>query len=1163
MGRQLIIIFFLTLFFPSVYAQSDLSYGQKSSRIKHYTSREGLSNNYIYCITRDEKGFMWFGTLKGLNRFDGYDFKIYTHDPQNDNSISNNTVTAISEYAPGLLLIGTLNGLNILDLVHNRFYRYYSDSSRTDGLPGDHIYTIAPASEGKVWLGTDKGLCLFSAQWEAQQLVVKFEQDELVQKLNQSLQSERVVECLQDSANNLWIGTSASGVIKADYQTQRLETFHFKNFIGAPSDNIDALAQYKGKIWVASSVGAQTIDMQSGEIKAYFLNEGLTNTPIKDIIRDSNGKLWLASYEGLFLYQDATHTFTLMQANPQDPFSLNNNFIRCLYAEPNILWIGTERGGINALDQNIKNFYSITPQSNTDNALSYNEINSLWLDGETLWIGTAGGGLDLYDVQSKTYTHYRHQPQKPASISGNYISALFFDHEDRLWVGTWGFGMNRVQDPQNRPLQFEHPLPEMLYIASFMEDKYQRLWISTADGLLLKEPNSDKFHLLKMPHIADGKIWYLGDLSTDSFGNIFVPTQENGLFVLKCKEDFQEQLHLKPEDVLRFTNAKNDKRTIPPSLLTCYTDSDQTTWIGSRSSGLVKIIQDADDIFNAENIEFQSIDERQGLCNDIVLRILEDDHKNLWLSTPNGLARYNTRSEEITNYYEEDGLSRNEFFWYAGIKAPNGYMYFGTTNGITYFNPEDILENKEIPQILLSDFKVINESSLALNTSHKMQRKKISTDIAYARNLFLNYQQQIFSFTFSSTSYTNPVKNQFAYMLDGFNHDWIYVDSDNRMAQYSNIPGGHYTLRIKAANNDGYWNEEGLSLPIYIKPPFTKTWLFRIIIILTLTLLVFTLYRMRLSALKSQALALEHKVKERTQQLSSANEKLHDKNEEINAQKEELEQQNEKLEKAYQELALYRSDLERLVVERTQELQVAKEKAEESDRLKSSFLANMSHEIRTPLNAILGFSTLLASEDLPQEEKENLEQIILSSGNDLLQLVSNIIDLSIIESQQIKLKIKKLQIDAICEEVFQEFKDSIALSTKPDLKFILQKDEQLADHYTFESDPVRLKQILLNFLTNAYKFTESGKVILGYQLLPQDKKVRFYVKDTGIGISKENLEKVFQRFHKVEDDSQALFRGAGLGLALCAGLIQLLGGEKQAESVPFRGSTFSFALPLT
>jgi signal transduction histidine kinase len=573
------------------------------------------------------------------------------------------------------------------------------------------------------------------------------------------------------------------------------------------------------------------------------------------------------------------------------------------------------------------------------------------------------------------------------------------------------------------------------------------------------------------------------------------------------------------------------------------------------------------DRFNTKTNDFKHYNTRK--FQDQYFKALVEDLKgNLWISSNDGISKFNPSTGKVTNYYFYNQVSQSTFQVRSAFRSKNGILYFGRMGSFMSFDPDRILENPKPPRVLITDFKINNQSVKISKDS------PLKENIEEAKRVTLNYNESSFSLSFAATDLIYPERNQYAYRLDNF-EDWVY-SGNNNTAIYTNVPPGKYTFRVMASNQDGVWNEEGTNLQIWIRPPWWNTWAFRISAVLFIIFAFSLWYYWNTGRIIRDRRRLKKLVELQTAELMKSNTLLNEKNEELEQQKEELLQHREELqlqsealkdansmleekrkevESQNADLSLHRDNLEQLIHQRTYELEAAKFKAEESDRLKSAFLSNMSHEIRTPLNAIVGFSYFFSDASLDAETRERYFKIIKSNSDALLVLIDDILDLSRIEAGQLQFKIRPFNAWQIMDELHEQYRKL----TKPGLEFILHPMPP-GMQLNINSDPNRFKQILNNLLSNAFKFTEQGVIEIGY-LPPQNGLITFFIRDTGIGIEPENQSIIFERFMKIEEDKSRLFSGTGLGLAISRRLTEALGGNIWVESEPGKGASFYFTQP--
>ncbi|MBN2761451.1 MAG: response regulator, partial [Bacteroidales bacterium] len=600
-----------------------------------------------------------------------------------------------------------------------------------------------------------------------------------------------------------------------------------------------------------------------------------------------------------------------------------------------------------------------------------------------------------------------------------------------------------------------------------------------------------------------------------------------------ARQDGEIDLH--DPDLEYYVYDQQDTATISGNyVISICMDSRKKLWFGTYGNGLNMLVPGSD--INGRG-RFISYTEKHGLSNNVIYTILEDDAGNLWMSTDNGLSCFNPEKKTFHNFYASDGLQSNQFYWSAGYKNKQGKLFYGSMDGLNAFMPNDIYGNKSIPQTIITDIKIFNRS-VKVGREYN-GRVVLEKSLVNAEKITLSYKSREFSIEFSALDYDQPEKIFYAYKMDGFDDEWTFVSSNRRFASYTNLPGKKYVFMLRAGNSEGFWNDVPTELKIHILPPFWKTWWFITGMFMLAGSLIWLIFRMRIYSINQQKHMLEKRVEERTTALSKAKELLEEKQEEIMLQNEEL--------------SRHRHNLEDLVRERTIELENARKKAEEADRLKSAFLANMSHEIRTPMNAIVGFSSLLLS-DLTEDEEKRYIEIINNNCENLMVLINDILDISLIEANQIKIELVPFDVIPLLQELESIFKQK----NQSDIGIMFHNPD--SEPLILVADPFRFRQVMNNLLSNALKYTEKGDIKFGYQI--QTGKVVFYVEDSGIGIDSKDFLKVFDQFQKLETSATKLYKGAGIGLSISRKLVEMMGGQIWLESEPGKGSTFYFSIPF-
>jgi PAS domain S-box-containing protein len=840
-------------------------------QFEHLSIEDGLSQNAGLAIFQDSKGYLWIGSQDGLNRYDGFDFKIFKHDPDDPNSISQNSILAITEDKDGYLWIGTWGGgLDRYDPVTETFVSYRSDPNEPSSLSSDTVTSIKQDSGGVLWVGTLAGLDRYDPSTNG------FDHFRNDPNDPDSLSSDAISVIFEDSNQQLWVGTGATGIEGSGLN--RLDPFTGKvvRYQHAESDsqslasnNIASIYESSdGTFWIATGgfslngAGLDQFDPQTG-IARHFLNDpevpdSLSSNDLITLSGDSNGMLWIGTWtSGLNLmdFSNPGH-FLHYQHDPFFPDSLSGNEVWSLYKDRSgILWIGTSHSGINKLSSNSGQFSLYRNNPSDLASLGTNATGAFSEDKHgNIWIATWGAGLERFDPGTGQFEHFRSEPENPDSLSDDLFMDVYVDTYDTVWAGTLGKGLNRLTPATGRVLHYVHDPenPNSLAddnIASIIPDKNTGLWIGTFGGVSHYDPHANTFtNYSNDPEnpasLNENKVvaQYL-----DSERNLlWIGTWGGGLSQL----DLNDPLHTDPKraTIINYRNNPDDPSSLSEdSIWTIHETADGYLWLGTQM-GLNR--------FDPNTKTFRHYTEKNGLPNNVVLGILEDDHGKLWLTTNNGLSHFDPQTETFTNYDASDGLQSNEFNSNAYFRTRNGTMYIGGIDGFNIFDPENVRPNPVVPQVAMTAFEVFNEP--------------VKVDLSGREPIQLSYKQDFISFEFAAFDFQAPQKNQYAYKLEGFDKDWIQA-GNRRFASYTNVPGGQYVFRVKASNSDGIWNEKGVAIPIFITPPVWQTWWFLGSLIIVVGTLVAGGFRWRLNTIREQNVYLETQVSERTSELRETN----------------------------------------------------------------------------------------------------------------------------------------------------------------------------------------------------------------------------------------------------------------------------------------------------
>lgn len=811
-------------------------------KFKHITQDQGLSQNSVFCILQDSKGFMWFGTQDGLNKYDGYNFKVYRPDPENPFSLSENNITALCEDRDGNLWIGTISGgLNKFDREKETFIHYRNIPGDLTSLAIDFISVICEDRLGNLWIGTPGGgLDKFNPGTGAF-VHYRYREDD-----PGSLSSNVINTLCKDSAGLLWVGTGNNGLNEFDPRTGTSK--HYRADPADPhklnSDTITSLCEdHDHKLWVGTNNGLHRLDRQTGTFTRFISDPdepfSLSHNNILSLYEDHSGVLWVGTIEGLNRLDREKAQFIRYRYDANDPTALSHDTILSIYENRSgILWVGTSGGGLNKFDRQGNAFVTYRADPDKPDSISHDFVYSFYedLDG-ILWIGAFGGGLNRMDPKTGKTTVYRNIPNVPGSLSTDYIFCVLVDRGGIVWIGTQGAGLDRWVPGTGtfihyRNIPQDHTSLSNNTVRVLYDDRDGVLWLGTFGGGLNRlDRETGKFSTLRN---IPGDPTSLGDnnirsLYEDRQGTLWIGTNNSGL------NKFDRQT----EKFTRYTRGLNDPTSLANNIIgVIYEDRAGNLWIGTLGGGL--------NLMDRDTGTFTHFREKHGLPNDVVYGILEDDHGFLWLSTNMGISRFDPRARTFKNYNVRDGLQSNEFNGGAFYKGRDGRMYFGGVKGFNAFYPHQITDNPHVPAIVLTDFLVFNRPA-AVGPGAPLQMQ-----ISEAREIKLSYKENAFSFEFVALDFTIPEKNRYAYRLEGFDIDWVYTTSDKRFAAYTNLSPGEYIFRVKGSNNDGVWNEAGTSIKIIIKPPVWRTWWFQLLVALAVLGMGAGVYRYRMKGLSQK-----------------------------------------------------------------------------------------------------------------------------------------------------------------------------------------------------------------------------------------------------------------------------------------------------------------------
>ncbi|MEN7551026.1 two-component regulator propeller domain-containing protein [Rapidithrix thailandica] len=898
---------------------------QKALTFDNLTLEDGLSQSTINCMLQDTDGYIWVGTRGGLNKYNGIDFEMFSHNPSDSTSLVNNIIYCLYEDHQGKIWIGTQFGLSIFDHQYQNFTAFagkgeqglssntvtgvlqdslnhywiatnpgglhkvtfaqntngeYSDRSITlfqnilgnpRSLSSNKITCMLEDRYGFFWIGTaDKGLNKFDP-YTGKVTRYVFQEDS-----RNTLLSNHIQTLYEDFDGNIWVGTD-KGVNKLSLskkqkrkldKNERISAYLNNDEKGRGSNSILAFAQTdSSSLWIGTDdVGVKMLDLPTERIKSFVHSDtrpkSLLSNNIISMLSDKEGTLWVGTNAGLSKANQQGARFHLLQRNPSNPNTLSSDNIQMIYKERSgTIWIGTFDGGLNKYNSRTGKFTTYTSKDIFDAGESRTEAKKL---KEQAYINS------LSSRRKRRYLRNRKEKPKPLFLSNDRVLSLHRDKNKTVWIGTGGGGLNKLD---LRDESFTHYKADLgntdslsnNIIWAIYEDKHHNLWLGTEGGLnIFKNGRFQRY----MNDPNDANSLSHNDVRTileDRNGNFWIGTYGGGLnkFVPQEKKFYRYQ-----------SNGKNSLAS--NAVFSLYEDSVGIIWVGT-SAGLNK--------FDPESETFTLYSVEDGLPNNFVYGILEDQHHNLWLSTNKGLSRFNMEKETFKNYDQKDGLQSNEFNPGAYFKTPSGELLFGGIQGLNYFYTDEIKDNQILPKIVITDFKIFNKSV-------PVGGDLLQRDISATGELELSHRDHVISFEFTGLSFQHAEKNQYAYKLENFDKDWNYVGT-RRFASYTNLPPGEYTFKVIGSNNDGVWNEEGAAIQITIHPPFWNTWWFYTLCGLLSVVLLYGLIQYRFTKLREAKVELEKQVNIRTKELQVEKERVESANLEVDQKNKELLKKNQ------------------------------------------------------------------------------------------------------------------------------------------------------------------------------------------------------------------------------------------------------------------------------
>lgn len=831
---------------------------------------EGLSQSVVNVILQDRRGFLWFGTQDGLNRYDGYNFKVYKPNPEDPNSLGDGWVESLYEDRDGYLWVGTYQGgLNRYDPNTDTFTQFRHIPEEPSSISEGTICAILQDRNGILWVGTTDGLNKFDPESNS------FTHYRNNPRDPNSLSHNNVHVIYQDSKDRMWIGTLGGGLELFDPVTGKFTHFRTstdmeeeegeptstpmapnlaETLLGAQetiSNNYikDIVEDGKGNLWVATQKGINHFNPTRSQFKHYLSVENNPSTLSYNfasaLLIDRHGTLWVGTGYGLNRFNETPDKFSRYFSTPHIPDSLSSNNIFSLYEDrEGVLWVGTWGGGVNKHSPAQDKFalYRYNPDSPRAGIPAEGVFGATADDSGVAWFGSPGEGLTRFDPESGLSTRFLSNPDNPNSLASNQVWETYIDSTNTLWIGT-NAGLDKFDSAtgifihyKTDPLNPETSLRSNL-ITEISEGPGGNFWIGTSRGLDLFDRNHGTFtHITDLSEPEGATSSSVNAILEDRDGFLWVGTSGEGAYRLDLKNNI---FHYYRSEAGKPANLSSN------IVLDIYQDNKGTIWLGT-SGGLNK--------YNPQTDTFSVLIERDGLPNNFIYCIIPDENGSLWLTTNYGLSRFDPSTKSFQNFTVSDGLQSNEFNSDACARSENGDIYIGGTFGINLFTPSEIPSNSYAPPIAIT----------SLTQGEKLIESGASVE--NIRELTLKWPANSFEFEFAALSFAEPGKNQYAYALDGFDTNWNEIGG-KREGRYTNLPGGEYALWLRGSNNDGVWTENRVALKVTVIPPFWETWWFFMLAGMVIITTVWGGYRLRVRSIEARRQELERQVAERTREI--------------------------------------------------------------------------------------------------------------------------------------------------------------------------------------------------------------------------------------------------------------------------------------------------------
>ena len=1143
--------FILRLILVFIISTSSLMSRSQDShiRFKRITINDGLSMSSVYCIFQDSKGFMWFGTEDGLNKYDGNNFRIYRAKPYDNNSISHKWTEIFFEDNSGMLWLGSRGGLTRFDPASGQFIQFVHDVSNPASLANDTVTTVIEDDNKRIWIGTLGGLNYFEKEMgqferasfsrndesggfgrintllldESGRLWIGGEQGlifwdavtETFSKIPLAIPGHKdaAIHDMAIQDDILWLGTD-KGLLKYHLINGSQEYLSWSNEEGTPIDNqiIETVLPGKsGNVWFGTASGLfcfnSTDNTFKSVVKSFDTSNSMSINTAKPLFEDAEGAIWFGTFGlGMYKVEASGERITKYSYNSSDPESLSENAINCIYQDrAGTMWFGTFGAGISVFDPLAHKFALITHDPLNDNSLSSNFIWSVFeAKDDNIWIGTNNKGLNVYSPTTGRFTFYDHDENNPASLAATSVRKVYQDSKGTIWVGTDGGGLDKFNPESGTFTHYKSKPDDPTTISNnsvrvIYEDQTGTYWVGTRNGLNRFNPETGKFkrylHNPEDPNSISHNFVYSA-LYRDKEDNLWIGTYGGGLNKMDIlNETFTSYLH-----------QSDERESLSDNIVfSIFEDGNGIFWIGTNS-GLNR--------FDPVTEKFSHFGTGEGLPNEVVYGILPDDQNNIWLSTNLGISKFNVSNFSTRNFDVSDGLQSNEFNGGARHKGFSGKLYFGGVYGLNILDPKKVETSNNTSNVVITKLDILGKevhvASPSVEADEKLEQNKVleagevflfGRDIAFADEIKLEYKQRFLGFEFAALNTPPSAKINYRYKMENMDDSWNHSGSRNYVT-YANMQPGSYVFKVDVKDEHGVSAQKMAELRISIAPPFWLTWWFVLLEIIAVVVLAVFIYVYLLKAKTNRILKRQNQV------IQTANEQLTE----------------------------------------------SEQKLKELNATKDKFFSIVAHDLKNPFTSLLSISELLSESYDVMDEEDKITGInsFHRSAKRIYVLLENLLMWSRSQTNRIKYLPAEFDLYQLANENTQLF--SLHAEKKGlDLVFISEKG------LTVFADREMINMVLRNFLHNAIKYSKAGGEVT-LELKQEKQGIEISVKDTGVGMNPEKINNLFNLASKWTTPGTDGEKGTGLGLIVCKEFVERHGSKIHVQSEDGKGSEFGFCL---